>query len=228
MARSKKSTSNSRSKRPPAEVQQRESLIPFHGELPLQQRRAQGKALRDKLPREVHGEWSRRANFPGAVEIVMQGNKDRLERYVPLRLARMAASPFAFYRGAAAVMAHDLAATPVTEITTVIDGDAHINNFGLYGTPQRDVIFDLNDFDESVLGPWEWDLKRLTASVNVAARVLCSPNEKHEGLYSSRMALRQSIQLLCLGLRNYPRSCSRAHCRCRADRRLLRQLVSLR
>ena len=82
----------------------------------------------------------------------------------------MAASPFAFLRGAAAVMAWDLSHTPVTGIQVIIDGDAHINNFGLYGTPQRDVIVDLNDFDEATLGPWEWDLKRLVASVNVAGR----------------------------------------------------------
>jgi uncharacterized protein (DUF2252 family) len=82
----------------------------------------------------------------------------------------MAASPFAFYRGAAAVMAHDLAPTAVTGVNAVICGDAHLNNFGLYGTPQKDVVFDLNDFDETVIGPWEWDLKRLTASVNLAAR----------------------------------------------------------
>ena len=89
---------------------------------------------------------------------------------MPLRMGRMAASPFAFLRGAAAVMAWDLSHTPVSGLQVVIDGDAHINNFGLYGTPQRDVIIDLNDFDEATLGPWEWDLKRLVASVNVAGR----------------------------------------------------------
>ena len=89
---------------------------------------------------------------------------------MPLRMGRMAASPFAFLRGAAAVMAWDLSHTPVTGMQVMIDGDAHINNFGLYGTPQRDVIVDLNDFDEATLGPWEWDLKRLVASVNVAGR----------------------------------------------------------
>ena len=89
---------------------------------------------------------------------------------MPLRMGRMAASPFAFLRGAAAVMAWDLSHTPVTGMQVVIDGDAHINNFGLYGTPQRDVVVDLNDFDEATVGPWEWDLKRLVASVNVAGR----------------------------------------------------------
>jgi uncharacterized protein (DUF2252 family) len=168
MTARKKSTPSGRNYQ--AAITRRESLIPFNGELPIEERRAKGKALRSKVPREAHGKWSRSSKFPGAVEIVMAGNKGRLAEYIPLRLARMAASPFAFYRGAAAVMAHDLSATPKTGINAVIDGDAHINNFGLYGTPQRDVIFDLNDFDEAVIGPWEWDLKRLTASVNVAAR----------------------------------------------------------
>jgi hypothetical protein len=145
------------------------ALKVFQGELPISDRRAAGKAIRNQVPRESHGEWSRRPDFPGAVEIVMQTNKGRQEELVPLRMARMTASPFAFYRGAAAVMAHDLASTPITGINTVIDGDAHLNNFGLYGTPQRDVVFDLNDFDEALIGPWEWDLKRLTASVNLAA-----------------------------------------------------------
>jgi uncharacterized protein (DUF2252 family) len=147
-----------------------EPLIPFAGDRPLNERRSTGKAFRDTLPRETHANWVRQSNFPGAVEIVMEGNKGRLEKYVPLRLARMAASPFSFYRGAAAVMAADLASTQVTGVMAVIDGDAHINNFGLYGTPQRDIIFDLNDFDEAVIGPWEWDLKRLVASVNLAGR----------------------------------------------------------
>ena len=82
----------------------------------------------------------------------------------------MAASPFSFLRGAASAMAWDLSHTPISGIQAIIDGDAHINNFGLYGTSQRDVVLDLNDFDEAVIGPWEWDLKRLVASVNVAAR----------------------------------------------------------
>ena len=104
------------------------------------------------------------------MDIVVAGNAGRQEQFVPLRMGRMAASPFAFLRGAAAVMAWDLSHTPVSGIQVVIDGDAHINNFGLYGTPQRDVIIDLNDFDEATVGPWEWDLKRLVASVNVAGR----------------------------------------------------------
>jgi uncharacterized protein (DUF2252 family) len=142
----------------------------FHGELSIAERHAAGRALRAKVPREAHGGWSRPADHPGAVEIVLAGNRGRQPDLVPLRMARMCASPFAFYRGAAAVMASDLDKTPISGIHTVIDGDAHLNNFGLYGTPQRDVVFDLNDFDEAIIAPWEWDLKRLIASVNIAAR----------------------------------------------------------
>jgi len=146
------------------------TAAPFDGEVPVAERRAIGKALRIQTPRESHGEWSRRPDCPDAVETIMQSNKGRQQSLVPLRMARMTASPFAFYRGAATVMAQDLSTTPVTGINTIIDGDAHLSNFGFYGTPQRDIVFDLNDFDETVVGPWEWDLKRLTASVNLAAR----------------------------------------------------------
>jgi uncharacterized protein (DUF2252 family) len=149
---------------------QRSSLGIFPGEIPVEERRAAGRALRNKVPREAHGSWSRSSRQQSAVEIVIASNKGRQPELVPLRIARMCCSPFAFYRGAAAVMAKDLEKTPVTGIHVTIDGDAHLGNFGLYGTPQRDVVFDLNDFDETVIGPWEWDLKRLTASVNVAAR----------------------------------------------------------
>ena len=138
--------------------------------LAWEERQEQGKALRQKVPRESHGEWKPPKNRADPLDILRANNKGRQEEFVPLRMGRMAASPFAFFRGSACVMATDLAPTPVTGMTLVIDGDAHLNNFGMYGTPQREVVFDLNDFDEAVIGPWEWDLKRLTASVNVAGR----------------------------------------------------------
>jgi uncharacterized protein (DUF2252 family) len=137
---------------------------------PPTRRRAAGARVRERFPLETHAAWTPPKHRPHAVDIVLAGNAGRQEHLVPLRMGRMAVSPFAFLRGAAAVMAWDLSHTPVTGMQVVIDGDAHINNFGLYGTPQRDVIADLNDFDEATLGPWEWDLKRLVASVNVAAR----------------------------------------------------------
>lgn len=129
-----------------------------------------GQELREAMPREVHAAWAPAADRPDPVATLLASNAGRDERLIPLRMGRMAASPFAFLRGACAVMAGDLAKTPVSGVQVVIDGDAHINNFGLYGTPQRDIVIDINDFDEATVGPWEWDLKRLVASVNVAGR----------------------------------------------------------
>ena len=133
-------------------------------------RRAGGAQLAAVLPHEAHAAWTPPKNRPGAADTVIAGNAGRQKALIPLRMGRMAASPFAFLRGAAAVMAWDLSHTPVSGPQVIIDGDAHINNFGLFGTPQREIILDLNDFDEATNGPWEWDVKRLVASVNVAGR----------------------------------------------------------
>ena len=132
--------------------------------------RRDGKRLRERVPRESMAEWKPPKNRPDPVATVLASNKGRREDLIPLRMGRMAASPFTFLRGAAVVMAWDLSKTPTTGHAVVMDGDAHLNNFGFYGTPQRDLVFDLNDFDEGTFGPWEWDLRRLVASVNVAAR----------------------------------------------------------
>jgi uncharacterized protein (DUF2252 family) len=133
-------------------------------------RRSEGKALREQTPRESHADWKPARNRPDPLDLIEASNSGRLKDLVPLRMGRMAESPFAFLRGSAVVMAWDLAHTPVSGLNVGIDGDAHLNNFGLYGTPEGEILFDLNDFDEATFGPWEWDLKRLTASVNVAAR----------------------------------------------------------
>jgi uncharacterized protein (DUF2252 family) len=130
----------------------------------------QGKSMRESVPRELHGQWKPDAQREDVLSIIRRRNAGRQKRLIPLRMERMAASPFAFLRGAAAVMAYDLNPTPTMGYHVVLAGDAHLGNFGLYGTPQREVVFDLNDFDETVVGPWEWDLKRLTASANVAGR----------------------------------------------------------
>ena len=135
-----------------------------------EQRRAEGKALRGTVPRESHAEWKPGKNRTDPLKLLAESNKGRQAQLVPLRMGRMAASPFAFLRGSACVMAADLSTLPISGIPVVMDGDAHVNNFGMYGTPQREVVFDLNDFDEAIIGPWEWDLKRLVASVNVAGR----------------------------------------------------------
>jgi uncharacterized protein (DUF2252 family) len=131
---------------------------------------AQGKTMRESVPRELHGQWKPEPNREDVLSIIRRSNAGRQKRLIPLRMERMTASPFAFLRGAAAVMAYDLRPTPTIGYNVVLAGDAHLANFGLYGTPQREVVFDLNDFDETVVGPWEWDLKRLTASANVAGR----------------------------------------------------------
>ncbi len=138
--------------------------------VPWKQRHAEGKELRRAVQRESHAEWKPGKNRLDPLKLLAISNKGRQAHLIPLRMGRMAASPFAFLRGSACVMAADLSTRPISGIPVVMDGDAHINNFGMYGTPQRDVVFDLNDFDEATVGPWEWDLNRLVASVNVAGR----------------------------------------------------------
>ncbi len=133
-------------------------------------RAATGKALREVVPRSAHGDWRPAPDRPDPMALIAASNVGRLPELIPLRLQRMAASPFAFLRGAAVVMAWDLARTPVLGLDVVIDGDCHVDNFGLFGTPQGQVVLDLNDFDETTIGPWEWDLKRLCASLNLAGR----------------------------------------------------------
>jgi uncharacterized protein (DUF2252 family) len=129
-----------------------------------------GASLRRSAPFEGHACWTPARDRPDPLDLIEASNAGRVPDLVPMRWKRMAASPFAFMRGAACVMAWDLAHGPSTGVDLVIDGDAHIGNFGLFGTPQCTVVIDLNDFDEVTIGPWEWDLKRLTASVNVSAR----------------------------------------------------------
>lgn len=130
--------------------------------------RAYGRSLRDVLGRSKHATLSQTERDP--VAILEEQHQTRLPDLVPVRIGRMLQSPFAYYRGTAAVMAHDLAFDPVTGHQPVICGDAHISNFGFYASPERRVLFDLNDFDEGGVGPWEWDVKRLAASVLIGAR----------------------------------------------------------
>jgi uncharacterized protein (DUF2252 family) len=137
---------------------------------PWERRRLAGKKLREAVPHAAHAEPVPRDGRADPVALVEASNEGRQSRLVPMRTARMAQSPFSFLRGSASVMAADLARTPRSGIDVVLNGDAHLANFGLFGTPQRDVVLDLNDFDEVTIGPWEWDLKRLAASLNIAAR----------------------------------------------------------
>ncbi len=131
---------------------------------------AHGKSLRAHTPRSSHGEWVAPLDRKDPVALITSQNATRMQWLVPIRHWRMSRSPFAFFRGAANVMAQDLADTATTGIETQICGDAHLSNFGAYGSPDRELVFDLNDFDETLPGPWEWDLKRLATSFAIAAR----------------------------------------------------------
>ena len=133
------------------------------------ERAAAGKAARSEAPRSAHAAWDPAADRD-PVAILEQQALTRVPELVPIRHGRMAASPFAFFRGAAAVMAADLARTPVSGLDVQACGDAHLSNFGAFAAPDRRLVFDLNDFDESLPGPWEWDLKRLAASFAIAGR----------------------------------------------------------
>lgn len=129
-----------------------------------------GRELRRDVPRSAHAEWVPPPGRPDPVDVLVASGRDRVAELLPIRYGRMSHSPFTFYRGSAAVMASDLASTPTTGVRVQACGDAHLMNFGLFATPERNLVFDLNDFDETAPGPWEWDLKRLAASVVIAAR----------------------------------------------------------
>jgi uncharacterized protein (DUF2252 family) len=135
------------------------------------ERAARGKAARAEVPRSSHAEWAPAAR-QDPVSILEQQAASRVPELVPIRYGRMLVSPFTFYRGSAAVMAADLAQTPQSGIRAQLCGDAHLSNFGGFASPERDLVFDINDFDETLPGPWEWDVKRLAASIEIAGRDL--------------------------------------------------------
>ena len=152
------------------------------------ERYAAGKALRSKAPRISHGEWAPASDRPDPISVLEEQNRTRLPELVPIRMGRMSLSPFAFLRGSAVVMASDLAKTPVSGIKVQLCGDAHICNFGGFASPERRLVFDVNDFDETLPGAWEWDLKRLAASIIVAGR------ENGYSAQENRQAVVGSIQ----------------------------------
>ena len=131
---------------------------------------AEGKALRDSCSRLSHAKWKAPADRSDPVGILETSNQGRLPELIPVRYGRMLPSPFVFYRGAAAIMAADLAGTPSTGVRVQACGDAHLMNFGAFATPERRIVFDINDFDETLPAPWEWDVKRLATSFFIASR----------------------------------------------------------
>ncbi len=150
--------------------------------------RAAGEAARKKAPVSAIADWRAATDRPDPVALLEEQATSRIADLVPVRYGRMLASPFAFYRGAALPMASDLASVPVSGIQTQLCGDAHISNFGLFASPERDLVFDINDFDETLPGPWEWDVLRLATSIVVAAR--SRGFTAHEG----RRALHASVR----------------------------------
>jgi len=134
--------------------------------------RADGRRRRVDVPRSAHAGWRAPPDRPDPITLLEARHVPRVPELVPIRVGRMMVSPFTFLRGAAEVMAHDLASTPVSGLEVQACGDAHVLNFGIFATPERHLVFDVNDFDETLPGPWEWDVKRLAASMDVACRTL--------------------------------------------------------
>jgi uncharacterized protein (DUF2252 family) len=164
MAKGRKSSKRAESQEP---IETSSSLKPHPT---LEELYAFGKNLRDKCPREAHAVWQAPKNRPDPLALMMESNKGRMPQLLPVRHGRMMRSPFTFYRGAALNMAADLAKTPATGIRVQACGDCHLLNFGAYATPERRVIFDINDLDETLPAPWEWDVKRLAGSFVLACR----------------------------------------------------------
>ncbi|WP_043682223.1 DUF2252 domain-containing protein [Streptomyces xylophagus] len=156
-----------------------------------------GRAARRRVARSAHAGWIPSVDRPDPVAVLERQGRDRLPELLPIRYGRMAASPFAFFRGSAAVMAADLASQPHTGLTVQLCGDAHLLNFGLYASPERALLFDLNDFDETFPGPFEWDVKRLAASVAVAGRENGhSPAKAHRAALEATAAYRTALRAL--------------------------------
>jgi uncharacterized protein (DUF2252 family) len=161
---------------------------------------AQGRAARQTAPRSSHGKWEPAPNRPDPVALLREQAKSRVPELVPIRHGRMLTSPSTFYRGAAFIMAADLAGSPVSGFDVQLCGDAHLLNFGLFASPERQMLFDINDFDETLPGPWEWDVKRLAASFEVAGRDLgLSPAARRDivvaGVHEYRAAMRRAANM---------------------------------
>jgi uncharacterized protein (DUF2252 family) len=158
-------------------------------------RAARGKQARHTAPRSSHGRWEPATGRPDPVALLEEQAASRVPELVPIRYGRMTVSPFTFFRGAALIMAADLAHSPDSGITVQCCGDAHLSNFGVFGSPERKLMFDINDFDETLPGPWEWDLKRLAASLEVAGRDRgFSPADRRRVVLAAAREYRQGMR----------------------------------
>jgi uncharacterized protein (DUF2252 family) len=159
------------------------------------ERAAAGKAAREAASRQSHGEWEPPARRRDPVKVLEDQAKSRVPELVPIRYGRMLASAFTFYRGAAAIMAMDLASTPTSGIEVQLCGDAHLSNFGVFAAPDRRLVLDVNDFDETLPGPWEWDVKRLAASFEIAGRDCdFTPKETRAAVLTAVRAYREAMR----------------------------------
>jgi uncharacterized protein (DUF2252 family) len=163
-------------------------LDPAPGRLTPAERVVRGEEARARVPLESHAGFSRPPGRPDPLTLLGQQAATRLPDLVPVRYGRMMVSPFAYFRGAALPMASDLAGTPVSGLAVQACGDAHLSNFGLFGSAERRLVFDLNDFDETLPGPWEWDVKRLAASIEIAARDNGFPRKKRRAIVLATVA----------------------------------------
>jgi uncharacterized protein (DUF2252 family) len=160
----------------------------MHGRLTPAQRTQRGKDARRAVPRSSHEDFSPPPDRPDPLGLLAEQTKSRVPELVPVRWGRMMVSPFAFYRGAALPMASDLAGTPVTGLAVQACGDAHLSNFGIFGSAERRLVFDVNDFDETLPGPWEWDVKRLATSMEVAGRDNGYPSKERTRIVAATVA----------------------------------------
>lgn len=171
-------------------------IIPQTHILPLQERQTAGKALRKVCARSAQAAWDPPPDRPDPIDLLIENSMGRMQELVPIRFGRMAANPFAFYRGAAIIMASDLSRTPSTGLKIVICGDCHLLNFGGFATAERQLIFDINDFDEVSIAPWEWDIKRLAASFVIAGRSNgFSDTDNREAAFQAAQGYRLNISL---------------------------------
>jgi uncharacterized protein (DUF2252 family) len=165
--------------------------------LTIAERRDQGRQARQRCPRQSHGTWKSKDRTHDPLELLRYSNADRIPGLVPVRHGRMLQSPFAFFRGSAIIQARDLAASPGSGIIVQACGDCHLMNFGGFATPERHLVFDINDFDETFPAPWEWDVKRLAASIAVAAHHLSFPDAAAES------AVRAAVASYCRMMSEY-------------------------
>ena len=160
----------------------------------VEQRTEIGRAARADVPRSSHRDWTAASGRPDPVRLLEEQNESRIPWLVPLRHARMRVSPFTFYRGTARIMAGDLAGTPDCGLTVQVGGDAHLSNFGAYASPSRQLVFDANDFDETLPGPWEWDVKRLATSFLIAGQHLgFTPGDSRKAASRAVNAYREAM-----------------------------------